>query len=296
MITFAANTRRATAVSDDAITTRSVGIPVTLDLSEHFDGLSVTLVCKAGEVSRDIAVFDLATLKVPVECLQVAGVPLMLGLYASNPAGTVVIPTIWASAGTIRQGTEPSGYDPIGPAPSWAAQVQQAAAEAVETANSVRADAEAGAFDGADGYSPTVTVEQLVDGATISITDKDGTTTATIHDGADGATGPEGPAGYSPSARVTQTASGATITVADQSGTTTADISNGATGPQGPTGPQGEQGPQGDTGASGVYVGSTTPTDPDVNVWIDPAGAASDMQALAAAVLAELDTWTGGSY
>jgi hypothetical protein len=59
----------------------------------------------------------------------------------------------------------------------------------------------------------------------------------------------------------------------------------GATGPQGPkgetgvTGPQGErgvegpQGPRGERGAdgkSGVYVGAEPPTDPDVNVWVNP--------------------------
>lgn len=49
----------------------------------------------------------------------------------------------------------------------------------------------------------------------------------------------------------------------------------GDTGPQGPQGETGEQGPQGEPGASGVYVGSDAPTDPDVNVWIDPDGEAS---------------------
>ena len=55
----------------------------------------------------------------------------------------------------------------------------------------------------------------------------------------------------------------------------------GATGPQGPAGPKGDTGDQGadgpkgdkgDTGESGVYIGSTAPTDPDVNVWIDTTG------------------------
>ncbi len=31
-------------------------------------------------------------------------------------------------------------------------------------------------------------------------------------------------------------------------------------------------GPQGDPGASGVYLGSTEPTDPTINIWIDPDG------------------------
>lgn len=52
----------------------------------------------------------------------------------------------------------------------------------------------------------------------------------------------------------------------------------GATGPQGPKGDTGATGPKGDkgdTGDSGVYYGTETPTDPDVNVWIDPSGESS---------------------
>lgn len=40
----------------------------------------------------------------------------------------------------------------------------------------------------------------------------------------------------------------------------------GIQGIQGPTGPQGDKG---DTGSSGVYVGSSAPTDPAINVWVD---------------------------
>ena len=51
---------------------------------------------------------------------------------------------------------------------------------------------------GADGFSPSVTVTQTESGAIITVTDKDGTTTATIESGApgkDGEAGPAGPAG-----------------------------------------------------------------------------------------------------
>ena len=44
-------------------------------------------------------------------------------------------------------------------------------------------------------------------------------------------------------------------------------------GPQGPQGVQGEQGPVGDPG---IYYGTTTPTDPDINFWVDPSGSASN--------------------
>lgn len=43
---------------------------------------------------------------------------------------------------------------------------------------------------GADGYSPTAKVEATADGAKITITDKDGTTEATVKNGKDGDPGP----------------------------------------------------------------------------------------------------------
>lgn len=49
-----------------------------------------------------------------------------------------------------------------------------------------------------DGYSPTATVTQTETGATISITDKTGTTTATITNGTNGQDGADGEDGFSP--------------------------------------------------------------------------------------------------
>ena len=46
--------------------------------------------------------------------------------------------------------------------------------------------------DGADGYSPSAVVSKSGDTATITITDKNGTTTATVKDGATGAAGRDG--------------------------------------------------------------------------------------------------------
>lgn len=40
--------------------------------------------------------------------------------------------------------------------------------------------------------------------------------------------------------------------------------------------------PKGDTGASGVYTGPDEPTDPDVDVWINPDGTPTDVELLAA--------------
>lgn len=73
----------------------------------------------------------------------------------------------------------------------------------------------------------SASVEQTEDGAVISITDKDGTTTATISNGSPGAEGPQGADGFSPTASVEQTVDGATITITDKTGTTTATVYNG---------------------------------------------------------------------
>ena len=94
---------------------------------------------------------------------------------------------------------------------------------------------------GIDGVSPIATVTQTETGATISITDRDGTTTATITNGQDGAQGPQGPQGE----RGEQGPKG------DQ-GEQGIQGEKGETGERGPQGEQGEQGPRGERGLQGV--------------------------------------------
>lgn len=85
--------------------------------------------------------------------------------------------------------------------------------------------------DGADGVSPTVSITKADGVTTVTITDKDGTHTAEIADGAKGDkgdTGATGADGYSPTATVTKSGDTATITVTDKSGTTTAEVKDGS--------------------------------------------------------------------
>lgn len=83
---------------------------------------------------------------------------------------------------------------------------------------------------GADGFSPVVNVTQTENGATISITDKVGTTMAVIANGKDGEKGDTGTDGFSPTVTVEQTETGARITATDKNGTTSAEIKNGKDG------------------------------------------------------------------
>lgn len=122
--------------------------------------------------------------------------------------------------------------------------------------------------DGTDGFSPIATVTPTETGATISITDVNGTTTSSITNGTDGTDGQDGFSpiatitptsygsefsvtdslgttttqivnGFSPIANVTTTSTGATISITDVNGTTTANVTNGIDGTDGTDGTDG---------------------------------------------------------
>ena len=131
MIHLTATGRSARAVSDEPITTGSVGIPVVINLSKEFDGLTC-VACFATEFATADVACGSGLVTVPTQCLSVAGATLRAGVYGALPDGTVVIPTIWATVGTVKQGTAMSDVDPMDPAPSWVAQVQGIAQRALD--------------------------------------------------------------------------------------------------------------------------------------------------------------------
>lgn len=87
-----------------------------------------------------------------------------------------------------------------------------------------------------DGFSPIAKVEQTDTGAVISITDKNGETTATITNGKDGDDGTDG---ISPTVAVSKSGRVTTLTITDKNGTKTATINDGADGKDGETGERG---------------------------------------------------------
>ena len=121
-----------------------------------------------------------------------------------------------------------------------------------------------------EGTSPTVTIADRGEKFEFVFTIPKGDTGSRGPQGPQGETGPQGPQGETGP----QGPQGETGPQGPQ-GETGPQGPQGETGPQGPQGETGAQGPQGEPGASGVYVGSDVPTDPDVNVWIDPDGEAS---------------------
>lgn len=217
MIIVRANARNTTYISDDLITSGSVGIPVTFNLSEDFDGLSAIAVFEGSGVRIDVALMG-NTCVVPHEVVATAGGYLRIGIYASNSAGTIVIPTVWAGSKMILPGTTPSEVDPSEPTPSWAAQVQEAAAEALQTANNV--------------LDMTVEADTLAPGSEASVektVDPDGAVTLTfgIPRGDTGATGPQGEDGISPTITITDITGGHRVTITDATGPHSFDVMDG---------------------------------------------------------------------
>ena len=78
--------------------------------------------------------------------------------------------------------------------------------------------------DGDDGYSPTASVSKSGNTAMITITDKNGTTSAQVSDGTDGTDG------ISPTVTITSITGGHRITITDADGTETADVMDGVDG------------------------------------------------------------------
>ena len=93
-----------------------------------------------------------------------------------------------------------------------------------------------GEFNGEDGYSPSASVSKVDSTATITITDKNGTTTAQIsdgtdgRDGVDGQDGTDGVDGYSPTVTMTKQGKVTTLTITDKDGAHTTEIKDGQDG------------------------------------------------------------------
>ena len=134
MICFYANTRYAEARTDDNVTSGSVGIPVQFHFSEEWNGTQKIAIFKCGEASVDVALTGLAgdQTVVPADCLEDPGEWLTIGVYGATPDGTVVIPTVWVDVAVTKTGAVPSGVDPSEPTPSWVAQVQEMASDALD--------------------------------------------------------------------------------------------------------------------------------------------------------------------
>lgn len=97
-----------------------IGAEMVIRFSQEWDGLTKTVVFRAGDVTKDVLnVQD--TVVIPAECTQVVGTVLDVGVYGTDADNLVAIPTLWATLGTVYDATDPSGDTSTDPSlPIWA--------------------------------------------------------------------------------------------------------------------------------------------------------------------------------
>ncbi|MDY4488784.1 MAG: hypothetical protein SPE18_12155, partial [Candidatus Limivicinus sp.] len=159
MIELVCDKNRAFFRETEKLTSGSIGVTINFVFSPEWDGLLKTAVFEAGDVKNDV-VLTADSCEIPPDVLACTDKRLFVGVFGELADKTLVIPTIYAEAGTIKPGASPSGMTSAPPTPSWPEQVQAIALEAKEVADSVRSDADAGKFNGPAGgwYTPAVTL------------------------------------------------------------------------------------------------------------------------------------------
>lgn len=150
MIRLSATKAELTITESETITSGAQRVfACAFALSEDWDGLDRTAVFRAGTRSVSVLLGGDNAAVVPWEVLQTPGITLHIGLYGAGPDG-LVLPTIWAEVGMIRPGAYPGG-DALPPTPGAYDQLVEIAENAEKIAQSVRDDADKGAFDGEPG-------------------------------------------------------------------------------------------------------------------------------------------------
>lgn len=150
MIRLSATKAELTITETETITSGAQRVfECAFTVNSDWDGLNRTAVFRAGTKAVSVLLGDDNTAEIPWEVLQTAGITLRIGLYGTNAAGDV-LPTVWADAGMICTGAY-LGVDAYPPTPGAYEQLVETAENAEKIAQSVRDDADKGAFDGDPG-------------------------------------------------------------------------------------------------------------------------------------------------
>lgn len=242
-----------TVAQNELLTTGMVqAVPVRFRFSPQWAALDRTAVFTAGTVSVSCLLGEDNQCFIPWECLTRAGEYLHVGVYGTR-GEKMVLPTVSCLLGPICTGTQPEENTPTEATPTLVQSLLTKAEAAVSVADALRADADAGLFNGRDGKDGT----NGKDG-------KDG------QNGAPGEAGPQGPKGdpgeagpQGPKGDPGETGSQGPKGDPGETGPQGPKGDPGETGPQGPKGDPGEtgpQGPKGDPGEAAITLGSITLT------------------------------------
>jgi len=260
MMKFFVQKQRIELLERDAIAADQIAfVPLHFVFDGAWEGLhKVVQITQCCETYNLILGTEGKSCLLPSEC-KAGTMKLSVFGYAPSDTKALRATTIPVSLHIKPSGFVSDSVTPIPPTPDLYAQLLQ---ELEKKAAGLQ-----NGKDGKDGISPAVTVTETETGATISVTDATGTTTAELHNGEKGDkgdTGSRGAAGKSAYEIALQ--NGFTGTEADwltslkgQKGDT------GAKGEPGEKGERGEKGEAGETGEKGEKGDTGTPGKDGVN-------------------------------
>lgn len=115
MIQLYAEKNRLTVQQREPLTSGSINIyPIQFDFSEDWAGLEKTVVFQYGDTKTAVLPDQVGECVIPWEVLTDYGRPLMVGVYGTQDKITV-LPTIWASLGTVLEGVSLEDQPPPTP-------------------------------------------------------------------------------------------------------------------------------------------------------------------------------------
>ena len=175
-ILFTANGASATVQVNGELTSGMVGVPVRFAFDSDWDGLNIVAVFDGGGHRISVPLLTDMEAVLPWEVIAKANTRLRIGAEGRKSDGSVVVPTVWANAGYIKEGAVATDEEGNPPTPSIYDQIMAAI--------------EAGKLNGKpgeDGVSPTVSVTEIEGGHRVTITDEEGAKSFDVMDG-DGST------------------------------------------------------------------------------------------------------------
>ena len=108
MFKLYAKKNELTVKQREQLTSGSVNVnEAEFTFSPDWEGLTLTAVFRAGELTRELRLDDTARCVIPWEVLKASEVPVYAGVYGSANGGEIVLPTVWAQLGTVLEGASP---------------------------------------------------------------------------------------------------------------------------------------------------------------------------------------------
>lgn len=122
--------------------------------SPEWEGLDKTAIFQAQDVKVSVVLDPEGKCQIPYEVLQKPFVKLFAGVYGTKN-GELIMPTVIQDLGRVEKGVS-LGEEAQEPTPDLYSQILANSNEALETVRALKADADAGVFDGVDGVTPEI--------------------------------------------------------------------------------------------------------------------------------------------